>query len=68
MVNPVRKSPPRQTSPRRQPVQVAVRQGPPYHAKDFKVHYKLMGNDGQMWKIKMITKKDGTKYKRWVRI
>ncbi len=45
-----------------------VRKGPSDHARNHRVGEKMMGLDGNMWKIKMINKKDGTKYKRWVKI
>lgn len=44
------------------------RKSPLSHAKDHRVGSVMKGMDGNMWKIKMINKKDGTKYKRWVKI
>ena len=61
----IQKSPPRKLS---SPAKIAARKGPIYHANDFKVGHQMVGQDGQMWYIKMITRKDGTKYKRWVRL
>jgi len=44
------------------------RKGPQEHARYFKIGQQRLGLDGALWQIKMITKKDGTKYKRWVRL
>lgn len=44
------------------------RKGPSKSANECSVGTKMMGNDGNMWKIKVITKKDGTKYHRWVKV
>jgi hypothetical protein len=60
-----RKSPPRKLS---SPAKIAQRKGPIYHAKEFRVGEQMRGQDGYMWKIKLINKNDGTQYKRWVRV
>lgn len=44
------------------------RKSPLTHAKEHRVGKVMKGMDGQMWKIKLIEKKDGTTYKRWVRV
>jgi hypothetical protein len=44
------------------------RQGPIEHAKDFKLGAIKKDIDGHQWIIKIIKKKDGTTYKRWVRL
>jgi hypothetical protein len=63
-VKPVKKSPKNVKSPVRSP----VRKSPPYHAKDFKVGQKMKGVDGNMWKIIVVTKNDGSTYKRWSKV
>ena len=63
----VAKSPARK-SPARKENFDKIRKGPASHAKEHRVGSIKEGMDGNLWKIKMITKKDGTKYKRWVRI
>ncbi len=54
-------------SPKKSPIRID-RKSPPYHANEFRVGTKMQGVDGNMWKIIMITKKDGSKYKRWSKI
>ena len=44
------------------------RKSPLTHAKEHRVGSVMVGLDGNMWKIKMITKRDGTRYKRWVKV
>ena len=65
-----RKSPPRLRSPKKNccASPVKIRKGPIEHVRYFKVGQQRVGQDGALWKIKMITKKDGTKYKRWARV
>ena len=42
------------------------RKAPTSPAKLQKVNVVMKGNDGRLWKVKMVTKQDGTKYKKWV--
>ncbi len=44
------------------------RKSPLSHAKEHRVGAVRKGIDGNMWKIKLITKKDGSTYKRWVKV
>lgn len=66
--SPARKSPPRQRVGQFSPKVRQNRQSPLKHAGFFNVGYKEMGQDGQMWVIRMVTKNDGSKYKRWFRV
>jgi len=53
-------------SPKVSPIK--VRKSPNTHARYHKVGAKVIGLDGNMWKIIYVTKKDGTKYKRWAKV
>jgi hypothetical protein len=69
--SPVKKSPVKAVKVKvvkKSPVRSPVRRSPPYHAKDFKVGQKMKGVDGNMWKIILINKIDGTSYKRWSKV
>lgn len=44
------------------------RQSPLEHAKDFPIGFIKKGVDGNQWIIKQIKKKDGSTYKRWVKL
>ena len=64
------KSPKVHRSPVRSPYaqEVKIRKAPLNHAKLFDVGTKRKGLDGNMWKITMVHKKDGTSYKKWSRV
>lgn len=44
------------------------RQAPVSHAREYKVSTKMHGVDGHLWVVKNVTRKDGTKYKRWFKV
>lgn len=66
--SPARKSPPRQRVGQFSPKVRQNRQGPLKHANYFPVGHEEMGQDGNMWIIRNVTKSDGSKYKRWFRV
>lgn len=47
---------------------MSIRKGPALSANNYRVGQKMKGIDDQLWIVKLITKNDGTKYKRWNRI
>lgn len=62
--SPARKSPKRRSPNKRSPA--IGRKAPTSPAKLQKVNVVMKGNDGRLWKVKIVTKQDGTKYKKWV--
>lgn len=73
--SPARKSPalrsPRTPINKRAPLSPKVkmnRRGPTVHASYYKNGEMMQGQDGNMWQIKLVTKADGSKYKRWFKV
>ena len=64
---------PKKNSPKPSPrgkasARKSPRRSPMDHAADYPVNYRKVGEDGRTWKIVMITKQNGLKYKRWTRV
>lgn len=64
----VKKSPPKK-SPKKSPKRKwSPRQGPSESANDYPIGFEKVGNDGNVWYIKQITKDNGVSYHRWVKM
>lgn len=70
--SPVKKSPvkrsPVKKPVKKSPIKIRERKSPNTHANEHKVNSVMRGLDGNMWKIICVTKKDGSKYKRWSKV
>lgn len=50
------------------PSKNAVRKAPINNASNYKIGHTMKGIDGTMYIVRNVTRKDGTKYKRWFKV